>query len=146
MLDEKYHGIEWPHRRVPPDGLADAVLARINRTSALFQQFGFLCDVVTADGRYYEEMPLDYVPFGDCYTISLEYGAGHDAIDPFDVAAGRQWEADTSHDDRYLHPVIRRRVNHEAVAALRLPEDICNDWTDDKLYRAPLRAFIEERL
>ncbi len=66
MLDEKYHGIEWPHRRVPPDGLADAVLARINRTSALFQQFGFLCDVVTADGRYYEEMPLDYVPFGDC--------------------------------------------------------------------------------
>ena len=46
MLDEKYHGIEWPHRTVPRDGLADAVLARINRTSALFQQFGFLCDVV----------------------------------------------------------------------------------------------------
>jgi thioredoxin reductase len=145
MLDEKYHGIEWPHRTVPRDGLADAVLARINRTSALFQQFGFLCDVVTTDGRYYEEMPLDYVPFGDCYTISLEYGAGHDAIDPFDVQAGRQWEADTSHDDRYLHPVIRRRVNHQVVATLRLPEDICNDWTDDKLYRTPLQAFIEER-
>ena len=89
-------------------------------------------------------MPLDYVPFGDCYTISLEYGAGHDAIDPFDVEAGRQWEADTSHDDRYLHPVIRRRVNHRGGRTLRLPEDICNDWTDDKLYRAAA-AFIEER-
>lgn len=157
MLDEKYHGIGWPHWTVPPDSLADTVLARINRTSALFQQFGFLCDVVTPDGRYYEEVPLDHVhssstadstvrsaaDFADCFTVSLEYGAGHDAIDPFDVAAGRAWEADKSHDDRYLHPVVRRRKAHRTVATLRLPEDIYNDWTDEKLYRAPLRAFLE---
>ena len=143
MLDQKYHGIEWPHRTVPSDSVADAVLARINRTSALFQQFGFLCDVITPDGRYYEEMPLDYVPFADCITVSLEYGAGHDAIDPFDVAAGRRWEADETHDDRYLHPVIRSRRHNEVIATCRLPEDICNDWTDEKVYREPLRAFIE---
>jgi thioredoxin reductase len=146
MLDQKYHGIEWPHRTVPAEALADAVLARINRTSALFQQFGFLCDVFTPDGRYYEEMPLDYVPFDDCFTVSLEYGAGHDAIDPFDVEAGRAWEADESHDDRYLHPVIRRRRGDEPVSTCRLPEDICNDWTDEKLYREPLRAFIAAEL
>jgi thioredoxin reductase len=146
MLDQRYHGIEWPHRTVPAEALADAVLARINRTSALFQQFGFLCDVFTPDGRYYEEMPLDYVPFDDCFTVSLEYGAGHDAIDPFDVEAGRAWEADESHDDRYLHPVIRRRRGHEPVSTCRLPEDICNDWTDEKLYREPLRAFIAAEL
>jgi hypothetical protein len=128
---------------VPSDSVADAVLARINRTSALFQQFGFLCDVITPDGRYYEEMPLDYVPFADCITVSLEYGAGHDAIDPFDVAAGRRWEADETHDDRYLHPVIRSRRHNEVIATCRLPEDICNDWTDEKVYREPLRAFIE---
>jgi thioredoxin reductase len=143
MLEQKYHGIEWPHRTVPSDSVADAVLARINRTSALFQQFGFLCDVITPDGRYYEEMPLDYVPFADCITVSLEYGAGHDAIDPFDVAAGRRWEADETHDDRYLHPVIRSRRHDEVIATCRLPEDICNDWTDEKVYREPLRAFIE---
>jgi thioredoxin reductase len=146
MLDQRYHGIEWPHRTVPAEALADAVLARINRTSALFQQFGFLCDVFTPDGRYYEEMPLDDVPFDDCFTVSLEYGAGHDAIDPFDVEAGRAWEADESHDDRYLHPVIRRRRGHEPVSTCRLPEDICNDWTDEKLYREPLRAFIAAEL
>jgi thioredoxin reductase len=146
MLDQRYHGIEWPHRTVPAEALADAVLARINRTSALFQQFGYLCDVFTPDGRYYEEMPLDYVPFDDCFTVSLEYGAGHDAIDPFDVEAGRAWEADESHDDRYLHPVIRRRRGHEPVSTCRLPEDICNDWTDEKLYREPLRAFIAAEL
>ncbi|MDQ7904043.1 NAD(P)-binding domain-containing protein [Phytohabitans sp. ZYX-F-186] len=143
MLDQKYHGVDWPHRTVRPAGLAGAVLDRINRTSALFQQFGFLCDVFTADGRYYEEMPLDYVPFPDCFTVSLEYGTGHDAIDPFDVEAGRAWEADESHDDRYLHPVVRCRRGGEVVATLRLPEQICNDWTDDKVYREPLREFVE---
>lgn len=144
MLDRKYHGVEWPHRTVPAEALADAVLDRINRTSGLFQQFGFLCDVITPDRRYFQEMPLDYVPFADCVTISLEYGAGHDSIDPFDVAAGRDWEADPAHDDRYLHPVIRRRRDHRVVATCRLPEDICNDWTDDKLYREPLRTFLRE--
>ncbi|HZN17521.1 MAG TPA: NAD(P)-binding domain-containing protein [Micromonosporaceae bacterium] len=142
MLGQRYHGVEWPYRAVAVDSIADAMLARINRTSALFQQFGFLCDAVTRDGRYYEEMPLDYVPFPDCFTVSLEYGAGHDAIDPFDVAAGRAWEADKAHDDRYLHPVVRCRRDHQVVDTLRLPEDICNDWTDEKLYREPLRAFI----
>lgn len=148
MLEQKYHGVEWPHRTFEPDSLslADAILARINRTSALFQQFGFLCDVVTPDGRYYEEMPLDYVSFPDCFTVSLEYGAGHDAIDPFDVEAGRAWEADKSHDDRYLHPVVRRRKDGRVVATLRMHEDLCNDWTDEDRYCKPLRAFIEESL
>lgn len=146
MLQRKDHGIDWPHRTVPTDELADAVLARINRSSALFQQFGFLCDVITPDGRYYEEMPLDYVSFDECLTVSLEYGAGHDAIDPFDVEAGRAWEADTTHDDRYLHPVVRRRSGGQVVGTCRLPEDICNEWTDERVYREPLRAFIKEVL
>jgi hypothetical protein len=30
MLEQKYHGVEWPHRSLPPESLADAVLARIN--------------------------------------------------------------------------------------------------------------------
>jgi thioredoxin reductase len=146
MLRRKYDGTEWPHRLVLLDDIADAVLLRINRTSALFQQFGFLCDVITPDGHYYEEMPLDYVPFDECLTVSLEYGAGHDAIDPFDVEAGRAWEADASHDDRYLHPVVRRISQGQVVATCRLPEDICNDWTDEKTYREPLRAFVKEVL
>jgi len=42
--------------------------------------------------------------------------------------------------------VIRRRRDHQVVATCRLPEDICNDWTDEKIYREPLRAFIKEHL
>jgi hypothetical protein len=67
ILEQKYHGAEWPHRDLPgdPAALADAVLTRVNRTSALWQQFGFLCDLITTtpDGgaRYHEELPVDHV-------------------------------------------------------------------------------------
>src|SRR5262249_27064891 len=64
MLERKYHNVQWPHIRVPADprALSEAVLARVNRTSALWQQFAFLCDliVLSRDGTawYYEELPL----------------------------------------------------------------------------------------
>ncbi|HZM76095.1 MAG TPA: NAD(P)-binding domain-containing protein [Candidatus Limnocylindrales bacterium] len=146
MLEEKHHGVPWPYRAVPVDSMADAVLERINRTSALFQQYGFMCDVLTPEGRYYQEMPLDYVPFPQCVTVSLEYGRGHDSIDPFDLVAGRVWEDDTSRDQRYLHPVVRARRGGEVVSTLRLPEDIYNDWTDERIYREPLQRFLKESL
>jgi thioredoxin reductase len=158
MLDRKYEGVEWPYRELSAkaDDLADAVLARINRTSALWQQYGFLCDLITIapDGvaRHHEEMPLDYVretDFGTaerCFTVSLEYGRGHSSIDPFDVEAGRVWEADPSLDDRYLHPVVRYYSRGEPLAELRLPENICNDWTGEEEYRLPLRDFFAPKL
>jgi thioredoxin reductase len=158
MFDRRYEGVEWPSQALSakPDELADAVLARINRTSALWQQYGFLCDLVTVspDGtaRYYEEMPLDYVRENDvgradrCFTVSLEYGRGHASIDPFDVEAGRAWEADPSLDDRYLHPVIRYYRRGELLAERRLPEDICNDWSGEEEYRLPLRDFFAPKL
>ena len=155
MLEQKHHGVPWPYRQVEQEDMADAVIERINRTSALFQQYGFMCDVLTVhpaasqpttEGRYYEEMPLDYVPFERCVTVSLEYGRGHDSIDPFDLSAGREWEDDTSRDQRYLHPVVRAKRGGEVVATLRLPEDIYNDWTDDRVYREPLQRFLKESL
>ena len=118
MLDRRYEGVPWPCDELPatPEAIAAAVLARINRTSGLWQQYSFLCDLVeiTTDGaRYYEEVPVDHVLDGGFgvadrfVTVTLEYGAGHDAIDPFDVEVGRAWEADAANDVRYLHPVLR---------------------------------------
>ena len=85
IFELRYFGNEWPHRRVAPEpgALSEAVLARVNRSSALWQQTGFLCDliVVPRDGspaRYYEELPTAYVhdsPFdryADYYTVTLD--------------------------------------------------------------------------
>src|SRR5216684_5573510 len=116
MLEQKYHSIPWPHRDLPAHAqtLMEAVIERVNRTSGLWQQFGFLCDLIVPSedqrARYYQELPIDYVresEFGSAeryFTISLEYGPDHDKLDPFDIAIGRiaQDDPERSHQGRYL--------------------------------------------
>jgi hypothetical protein len=159
MLDRKYEDIEWPHRVIPADPavMTSTVLARINRSSALFQQYAFLCDLIVLEpdgltARYYEELPVDYVQdsvFGAdsrYFMVTLEYGDGHDAIDPFDVEAGRAWEADPDHDDRYLHPVARHYSLWKPISVRHLPEDMGNDWTGEADYRLPLCDFFTRQM
>jgi hypothetical protein len=155
MFEKKYYGLDWPHRslRGEPQALMEAVVTRVNRTSALWQQFAFLCDliVVEADSRarYYEELPIDYVhasDFGtaDCYfTITLEYGPDHDKVDPFDISVSRiaQDDAMHSHDARYLHPVVRLCRRKEVVAEHHVAENLENDWAGPA-QREPLSAFF----
>src|SRR5215467_4827838 len=156
MLERKYHYVPWPHELLParPPALAEAVLARVNRTSGLWQQFAFLCDliVLSPDGaaRYYEELPLDYVhasEFGSAeryLTISLEYGPDHDRVDPFDISLARvaQDDAEHSHDARYLHPVVRFFAHGEPIAEHHIAENLENEW-NRTAHRAPLCEFLE---
>jgi isopentenyl diphosphate isomerase/L-lactate dehydrogenase-like FMN-dependent dehydrogenase/thioredoxin reductase len=160
ILDQKYEHTPWPYRELlaEPEVVADTALARLNRTSALWQQFHFMSDVVLLDGsgdrkaHYYEEVPVDYVRASDlgrardCFIFTLEYGAGHDEIDPFDIAVGRAWEDAHEHDDRYLHPVVRHFRHGTLVDELRLKENLDNDWTDEVEHRKPLREFIARQL
>lgn len=159
MLEQKYHGVGWPHCHLPADPreLMEAVIARVNRTSALWQLFGFLCDliIIETDGsaRYYEELPLDYVHESDFgtsdsyFTITLEYGPGHDEVDPFDVSVGRisQSDARRSQEGRYLHPVVRRYRRGSLVTEHHVTENLENDWTAP-VHREPLRVFFTHEI
>jgi thioredoxin reductase len=169
MLDQRYHGAAWPARTLPvrPGALMEAVIARVNRTSALWQQFGVLCDVIVVDGdghgegggagggvaRYLEEVPVDYVHDTDLsggrllFLITLEYGEGHDAVDPFDVDIARisQSEVANSHQGRYLHPVVRAFVVGEQVGEHHVTENLENEW-DGPTHRGPLEAFFDQQL
>lgn len=124
ILEQRYHDEPWPRRELAagPEAVADAIITRINRTSALWQLFGFLADTVTvAPGgaaAYHEEVPLahlhqavaegDFGPVDRYCAITLEYGADHDKVNPFDISVGRVAQADTGGlDGRYLHPVVR---------------------------------------
>jgi hypothetical protein len=76
-------------------------------------------------------------------VITLEYGEGHDRIDPFDVTASRKSQQDTSGlDGRYLHPVVRWYRDGEFVADHHLTENLENEWDSEEFHRAPLRAFL----
>ena len=159
MLERKYYGQEWPHRSLPgePQALMEAILARVNRTSALWQQFAVLCDLIVmdADGsaRHFEELPVDYVHdsdlgTSDCYfTITLEYGPDHDKVDPFDISISRIAQDDPmhSHDARYLHPVVRLYRRNELVAQHHVAENLENDWAGPT-QREALSAFLSRHI
>jgi thioredoxin reductase len=160
MLEQKYHGVPWPRTSFPatPAELADAVLRRVNRSSALWQQFGVLCDAIVVDpegpARYFEELPTDYVkeghlaPTDRLFTITLEYGPDHDQFDPFDISVGRisQSDAERSRQGRYLHPVVRHFVRGNFAAEHHVTENLENEWTSETVHRDPLRAFFAQHL
>jgi len=158
MLQRKYHGAPWPHRHLPsdPEKVMDVVIARVNRTSGLWQLFGFLCDLVVVSPQgasYYEELPVTYVheifnAVPSYFTITLEYGPDHDQFDPFDVSVGRiaQDDAVRSNLGRYLHPVVRHYRRGALVAEHHVTENLENEWTDTITHREPLRVFLDQEM
>ena len=163
ILEQRHHGVAWPSRELEPtaEAVADAVVERVNRSSALWQVFGFLCDAVLvgSDGsvRYAEEVPVAHLEvaaakgeFGDVesyLTTTLEYGEDHDLVNPFDVSAGRNSQQDTSGlDGRYLHPLVRWYRGGELVAEHHVTENLENEWDSEAVHRAPLREFLRPLL
>lgn len=158
ILEQRHHDRPWPAREVPADPVAitDAVLARVNRTSALWQQFGVLGDLValSPDGpaRYLEEVPVDHAAQGafgaDYLIVTLEYGPDHDKVDPFDISVRRaaQDSVAGAYDASYLHPVVRRYRDGRLVAVHHLAENLENEWDRPTVHRDPLRAFLAAQL
>ncbi|MFC4031825.1 NAD(P)-binding domain-containing protein [Streptomyces polygonati] len=163
ILEQRYHDEPWPRRELPatPEAVADAVIGRVNRTSALWQLFGFLADAVVlrADGTaaYHEELPVAHLHravadglLGDVdryFAVTLEYGADHDKVNPFDISVGRVAQADTGGlDGRYLHPVVRLFRGGELLAEHHLTENLENEWDREEVHRVPLVRFLTERL
>lgn len=160
ILDERHHGRPWPHQPVATDpaALADAVVARVNRSSALWQQFEVIGDLlVTAAGeqsRYHEEVPVAYAHGSpatvgaDYFTITLEYGPDHDKVDPFDITVRRtaQNSVEGAFDAAYLHPVIRHFRDGGLLGTHHMAENLENDWNHPEVHHAPLVAFFAREL
>jgi thioredoxin reductase len=155
MLEKKYHAKEWPSRRVAPtnEGLADAIITRINQSSALWHQFGFLHDVIVmpengGKAAHYEEMPLAYIQESELsasshyYTITMELGMVDG--DPFAVV--RKPVPEAAADSVFLHPVVRRWNGPLLVAEHHLLEDLFGEWKREDLHFTPLRSFLSEQL
>ncbi|WP_327000542.1 NAD(P)-binding domain-containing protein [Dactylosporangium sp. NBC_01737] len=159
ILERRYAGAPWPAATLDPTpkSIVDAVIERINRTSALWQQFGFLADVVTVDGaeaRYHEEVPVDYFtraglgPADHAFVVTLEYGPEHDQVDPFDITVSRvaQDTVGQAHAAAYLHPVVRWHRDGRVAGVHHLAENLENQWDRPEVHVRPLEAFIERCL
>lgn len=158
ILACRYHARKWPTRKFQgrSDALMEAVIERVNRTSALWHQFGFLGDLIDIDGdsiRYHEEVPVDYVHDSNWggrdnyFIVTLEYGPDHASVDPFDVEVARvaQDDPEQALDAQYLHPVVRHYSRGEVVAEHHVAENLENEW-DGSAHKEPLTRFFERQL
>ncbi len=159
VLGARHHDTPWPARPITaaPEAVADAVVARVNRSSGLWQQFSVLGDVVDVDADravYQEEVPLAYAvdgglgPAAHRFVVNLEYGPDHDDVDPFDINVPRVTENDVEHamDSSYLHPVVRHYRDGVLAGTHHLAENLENEWDIPPVHQQPLAAFVKESL
>jgi len=153
ILEEKYHDEPWPRRSVDaaPEALTAAILERVNRSSSLWQQFGFIADMVQLDGqggaRLYEDVPVDYVHEGDYgehedyLLVTLEYGENHRSDNPFAVERVARDDIDRAERSNFLHPVIRHYQSRTLVSEHHIIEDLAAEWSEPE-HIDPLRDFL----
>lgn len=155
MLERKHHARPWPAEEVEPtsNGVLAAMIERINRTSAMWQQFGFLHDLIVmpesgGPALHYQEMPLSYIQetglsaSSHYYTVTMEFGVVE--RDPFTVV--RNPVPSAGQDSVFLHPVIRRWNGPLLVAEHHLLENLHGEWKREDLHLAPLREFLQEQM
>ena len=163
ILNRRYANVPWPSATHDPmpEAITESIVERVNRSSGLWQQFGVLADVVTVsreEARYHEEVPVSYFTetglmtadheYDHAFAVTLEYGPGHDQVDPFDVTINRiaQDDASRAHDAAYLHPVVRYHREGVLVATHHLAENLENEWNRPEAHVKPLVEFVRRCL
>ncbi len=158
VLESREHGQAWPYRSVPanPEALTQAMLDRVNVSSGLWQQFGYLCDLVVVpegggEARYYEEIPHDMVEDFEWggrehyYKLTLEYGDDPPGVDPFAVPRMERTDHAKAAESTGLHPVVRRFRDGELVYEHHVLEDFVTIW-DGPEHIDPLNELFRGQL
>jgi len=140
LLRQRYCGATLPHEIVPLTAceLAEAVTKRICRTSGLWAQFGFLCDVIVADVRegsawHICELPVDYVHESEIgrsdhyYTISFEWGAFTGDVFKID----RHPSFQRARESMFLHPIVRRFSRGKLISEHHVLEDLLGIYSSE---------------
>jgi thioredoxin reductase len=154
LLDLRFFKEPFPSYDIPctVDGLLKACLDRANQSSGLWQQFGYLRDLITVDPdqkrmTYHEELSEFQIPcsnaieLDDYYEFSLEFNKV--CGDPFNIQ--RAPVADRAAESIFLHPVLRHYKKGNLVGEKHLLEDLYTDWTHPIQHVLPFNTFITEQ-
>lgn len=130
-LMQRYEDIPVPRQTLPadPEMLMRTVVERASRTSALWAQFGYLCDVFVVrdeEVEWYEELPFQGLLEGEfkgeahVYSLTFEWGQWNGDV----MAIARHPVPDAAHRSVFLHPIVRRFAFGELVSEHHLLEDL----------------------
>jgi thioredoxin reductase len=154
ILMEKDRGMPLPQKKVEFDAeaIASFLLERMNTSSALYQMYNELCDVVVAPGEgeteatYYYELPLEYVKkkfAGQRYiAFVFDFGSRGD-VDAFKYILEATPEAPEK--SIFLHPILHAFDEQGNMTGTRhLLENIETEWHDEKLHLQPIQKFVRD--
>lgn len=164
LLEKEGAGVELPSDPIEltASAVAEKVIGRSNSCSALWQQVGFMCDVMVlprdgkGPGRWYYDLNYKYVmqhmcgadPDCEFYISMLTYGprAGTEGYpgSAFNHPHVHPHQSELAHGDwtTEIHPVLRRFRGSELQIEYHVKSDVLTDW-DSEFYRAPLLEFLE---
>ncbi|WP_299404924.1 NAD(P)-binding domain-containing protein [Acaryochloris sp. IP29b_bin.148] len=160
ILEKKYYNQSLPYKvcDINPTSMTDIILERVNRSSGLWQQTGYLCDVINipdngGSAQYLQDIPVDYVQDSDLnqndhyYTITLEFGLDiiNASPDPFAVERIHKDDLKRAELSSGIHPIIRRYCKGILVSEHHVIEDIASEWKED-VHVQPLLKFFTEQL
>lgn len=160
VLEERYHDVAWPSRVVgrSPEELAYAILQRVNQSPGMWQQTGFIGDVIEYDKRdkayrYYEEVVTafahdDRFKYSDeYYVVTLEFGLEiiYASPDPLAVDRIHKDDVENANLSTGIHPIIRKYCRGELVAEHHVLEDIIPEWDEESVHLKPLIQFFGAR-
>lgn len=154
ILEERNHELPVPYEEcfMAPDDLTDLIINKVNKTSALWQQTGFMADAIVLDedgvAQYYDAMPVDYLmerfAAQESYLIiTLEFGQKFfdEASDIFSMDRVHKSDYENAHLSKFLHPIVREYSKGELIAEHHIIEDFESVWTEE-VHVAPLKRFL----
>lgn len=146
ILRRKNENKEIEHHklnRIDINEIKDLIIKKINRSSALWQQFGFFGDVLVLEeesktGKYFDALPCDYINEVLCrneneyFIFTLEYGTRH--FNPFsdEVERVNRFDAENAQESDFLHPVIRKYSKGHLISTRHLLEDLDGEFVREE--------------
>ncbi|MFT7109451.1 MAG: thioredoxin reductase [Psychrobacter glaciei] len=158
ILEEKYHATHWPKDVLNslPFDLAKSILERSNISPGLWQQSGFICDVIVKEVNetygYYKDVPIQYVNdsyFGEAdeyHLLTLEFGLEiiFASKDPLAVDRVHKDDYQNANLSTGIHPIIRSYSKGEFISEHHVVEDIIPEWNEYKTHIKPLEEYFEK--
>ncbi|MDJ0774170.1 MAG: NAD(P)-binding domain-containing protein [Mastigocoleus sp. MO_167.B18] len=160
ILEHKYYGRDLPCHFIDatPENLTQVIIQRVNQSSGLWQQTGFLCDciIISENGKtaqYFTDYPADYIHDSDIgqhehyYTVTLEFGLDiiFASSDLFSVERIHKDDADRAALSSFIHPIIRRFRKNELITEHHIIEDVASEWLEE-VHIKPLIDFLSRDL
>lgn len=160
LLAATYEGtpLEFTELPLDPAAVAGHILDRVNGDSALWQQTGFLGDLLIVDReantvRYYNELPVDFMhdsDFGNSkqyHVLTMEFGQDRINAEPNVFAISRVHKDDASSADQStaIHPILRGFKDGDEISEHHVIEDLMAVWKEP-VHRDPLVAHLQDVL